>query len=167
MQGPSVTTDDEGTRVIRVSAQTLADVQGLARAALPDELGGILVGWWEGDDVAVVQALLPVPDTDAGRAHYERKHSPAQQTLDDYLRSGADISSGYIGEWHSHPAPQPPSSIDRGALSAIVRQERRPAALVVLALKAAGATDVHGLIGHPRWPRRAAIKRATIERIES
>lgn len=160
-------TTDEGMRVILVQTKALADAKVLAQEAMPDELGGILVGWWEHDDVAVVQALLPVPDQHAGRAHYERKHSLAQQTLDEHLRAGGDSSSGYIGEWHSHPAPQPPSSIDRGALSDIVKQERRRAVLLVLALNNAGAVDVHGLVGHPRWPRRAAIEQATIERIES
>lgn len=160
-------TTGEGMRVIRVAAGALAEAQGSALDAVPDERGGILVGWWEGHDVAVVQALLPVRDHHAGRAHYERRHSLAQQALDDYLRSVADAASGYIGEWHSHPAPQPPSSIDRGALGAIVRQARRPVVLLVLALNGAGAVDVHGLVGRQRWPRRAAIGRAMIERIES
>lgn len=154
-------------RVIRIQAKALADADVLAQGALPDELGGILVGWWEDDDVAVVQALLPVPDQHAGRARYERKHSLAQQALDEHLRSGADSSSGYIGEWHSHPAMTPPSFIDRRALSDIVKQERRRAVLLVLALNGAGTADVHGLIGRPRWPHRAAIGRATIERIGS
>lgn len=166
MPGLSVTTDED-TQVIRISAQALLDAQGLAQAALPDESGGIVVGWWEGDGVAVVQALLPVPDDHAGRAHYERKQPLAQQALDDYLRAGLDSPSGYLGEWHSHPAPQPPSSIDRRALSDIVRQERRRAVLLVLALNGSGAADVHGLVGRPRWPRRAAIERSRIERIES
>ena len=96
-------TTDEGMRVILVQTKALADTKVLAQEAMPYELGGILVGWWEDDNVAVVQALLPVPDQHAGRAHYERKHSLAQQTLDEHLRAGGGSSSGYIGEWHSHP----------------------------------------------------------------
>lgn len=160
-------TTAERTQVIRIATQALTDAEELAHKAIPDELGGILVGWWEGDNVAVIRGLLPVPDHRAGHAHYQRRHSLAQETLDDYLRAGADSSSGYVGEWHSHPAPQPPSSIDRRALSDIVRQERRRAVLLVLAFDGAGAADIHGLIGRPRWPRRTAIEQATIERMES
>lgn len=160
-------TTAEDTHVIRISVQALLDAQVVAQAALPDESGGIVVGWWEGDDAAVVQALLPVPDHQAGRGHYERRQTLAQRALDDYLRSGLDSPSGYLGEWHSHPAPQPPSSIDRQTLSDIVRQERRRAVLLVLALNGANAVGVHGLVGHPRWPRRTGIGPARIERIES
>lgn len=160
-------TTDEGNRIIRIAGRPLAEAQGLAHDESPYELGGILVGWWEGHDVAVVRALLPVFDRHAGHDRYERKHSLAQKTLDDYVRSRPDVLSGYIGEWHTHPVPQPPSSIDRGALSAIVRQVRRPIALVVLALNETGVEGVHGLVGRPRWPRRVAIDQAMIERIES
>lgn len=159
-------TTAEGTRVIQISAKALADAQELAYQAAPDELGGILVGWWEGNNVAVVKGLLPVPDRHAGRAHYERRHILGQAVLDDHLRACVDPSSGYVGEWHSHPAPQPPSSIDKGALSGIVKQERRRAVLLVLALNSHGATDLYGLFGHPRWPHRVVTERATIERIE-
>ena len=54
------------------------------------------------------------------------------------MRTRDDPRCGYVGEWHSHPAPQPPSATDRGALSAIVRQDRKPVALVVLALTREG-----------------------------
>lgn len=161
------TVDRPGAPVVRISQQALAEAEALAHGALPNELGGIAVGWWEGDTVAVVQALLPVTDHRADRAHYERKHSSAQQVLDDHRRSGVDIAAGYIGEWHSHPAPQPPSSIDRGALGAIVRQTRHRVALIVLALNSKGEVAVHGLVGSPRWPRRVAIESAHIERMES
>ena len=163
-----MTTDDEVTgAVIRISVEALAKVERLALDAAPHELGGIMVGWWEGDSTAVVGDLLHVPDHSSGRSHYERRHSPAQEVLDDYRRTQDDQRRGYIGEWHSHPAPQPPSSTDRGALSAIVRQSRKPVALVVLALTREGAVDVHGLIGHPRWPRRTVIAPAVVERMSS
>ena len=85
--------------------------------------------------------------------------------LDVYMRTRDDPRCGYVGEWHSHPAPQPPSSIDRGALSAIVRQDRKTVALVVLALTREGEVTSHGLIGRSRWPRRASIEVAPVERM--
>lgn len=163
-----MTTDDQADKPqVRVAEQVLAVTESSAFEASPNELGGILVGWWDGDSTAVVQELLPVPDHQAGRAQYERRHSPAQEVLEEYLRTHDDPRCGYIGEWHSHPAPQPPSSIDRAALSGIVRQVRGPVALVVLSLTLERGVDVHALIGRPRWPRRAAISDAPIERMSS
>jgi integrative and conjugative element protein (TIGR02256 family) len=157
-----VNTDDRAPAPqIRISRRALAQAEARAVSATPHELGGVLIGWWEGDDVAVVDDLLSVPDPRAGHTHYERHHSAAQRALEDYLQSTSDLNAGYIGEWHSHPAPQPPSAIDRGALTSIVRQVRQPVALVVLSVTEDGKVRPHGLIGRPRWPRRP--RRATIE----
>lgn len=151
--------------IIRVSKDSLASAELLALKASPHELGGILVGWWEGNSTAVVVEFLPVADHAAGRAHYERRHALAQGALDGYLRDRDDSRLGYVGEWHSHPAPQPPSRIDRSELNAIVRQARKQVALVVLAIDERHAITAHGLIGHPRWPRRTAIETAVVERM--
>lgn len=132
---------------------------------MPNELGGILIGWWEGRDIAIVQDLLLVPDHEAGRSQYARRHAPAREILDDYVRSGDDPRLGYVGEWHSHPAPQPPSSIDRAELAAIVRQAHSPVAMVILALGLDSGVVSHALIGRPRWPRRAKIEQAATERV--
>lgn len=168
MQGPFVTTDDRADLpLLRISAGPLSRAQAGAIAASPREIGGILVGWWEGEGRAVVHDLLPVPDHYAGHTHYARRHSPAQQQLDDFLRRESVPNAGYIGEWHSHPAPQPPSAIDRGALKDIVRQVRGPVALVVLSLTSGGVVQAHGLLGRPRWLRRAAVEHASIERMSS
>lgn len=153
--------------MIRVTDEALSDGQLLALDALPKELGGILVGWWEGNSTAVVVGVLSVPDPAAGRSHYERRHLLAQEILDTYLGSHGDPRLGYVGEWHSHPAPQPPSSTDRNELTAIVRQSRKRAALVVLAVQDGNGVEAHGLIGHPRWARRPGINLAVIERMSS
>lgn len=161
-----MTTADRGALVlVRIPEQVMTVAEACVVEASPNELGGILVGWWEGNSVAVVEAMLAVPDWGAGRTHYERKHSPAQEVLDAYRLGRGGPRAGYIGEWHSHPAPQPPSSTDRSALSALVRQERRPVALVVLSLRPEGRMTLHALIGRPRWPRRAAIDTASVERM--
>ena len=159
------TADAAGEPQVRVASTALANAERMALDASPHELGGIMIGWWEGDSTAVVQAMLPVPDHSSGRWHYQRRHSPAQEILDVYMRTRDDPRCGYVGEWHSHPAPQPPSATDRDALSAIVRQDRKTVALVVLALTRHGEVNPHGLIGRPRWPRRASIEVAPVERM--
>ncbi|WP_293781473.1 Mov34/MPN/PAD-1 family protein [uncultured Aeromicrobium sp.] len=150
---------------IRVAEDSLSSAERMAHKSSPHESGGILIGWWEGNSIAVVVELLPVADHAAGRSHYERRHSLAQGALDRYLMDRDDSRLGYVGEWHSHPAPQPPSRVDRSELTAIVRQSRKQVALVVLAIDEGRAITAHGLIGHPRWPRRTAIDTAVVERM--
>lgn len=161
------TGDQSGTAIIRIAEEALSKGERLALDALPKESGGILAGWWEGGSTVVVVGVLPVPDHAAGWSHYERRHSLAQESLDAYLGSHSDPRLGYVGEWHSHPVPQPPSSTDRDALTAIVKKAKTRTALVVLAVQAGNGVEAHGLVGHPRWPRRAGIEVAVIERMSS
>lgn len=160
-----MTTGELSGAIIRVSEGSLNRAELRALNASPHELGGILVGWWEGNLTAVVVEFLPVADHAAGRSHYERRHAPAQGALDGYRRDRGDSRHGYVGEWHSHPAPQPPSRIDRLELNAIVRQSRKQVALVVLAIDEGHAIAAHGLIGYPRWRRRTAIETAIVEKM--
>ena len=164
MQGLFVTIDDHRHQSrIRLSAPAYAIAADRVRGAIRHELGGILVGWWQHDCTAVVQSMLPVPDSGAGPRHYVRRYSPAQRALDMHLSTHVDPRCGYVGEWHSHPSPQPPSQIDRDALSEIVRRARTPIALIVLTLTPGGLVVPHGLIGRPRWPRRVTVETAHIE----
>lgn len=159
-----MTTDRAVDDKIRIGDRTLTVASKHAVNASPNELGGIVLGWWEGEHTVVGHELVPVPDEHAGRAHYERRWARAQQILDDYLRRCDDPRLGYMGEWHSHPVPQPPSSIDRAELRAVTRQFHRPVALVVISLTSEGDVIPHGLICRPRWPLRTAIRPAPIER---
>lgn len=161
-----MTIDDcRGEASIRVLSDALRQAELHAIEAAPHEVGGILVGWWDGDLNAHVLDLLPVADRSVGQTHYERRQRPAQQVLDVFRRACTDPAAGYIGEWHSHPAPQPPSPTDRTTLSSIVRDTRRPVALLVLAVVSSGEVEAYGLVGRPRWSRRVAISPTRIERI--
>lgn len=135
-----MTTADEATPTaslsepgLEVRAEALDAATGLALAALPRETGGILVGWHE-DDTVVVTGMLPVLDKRAGRRHYVRNHKRGQKVLDQHREACADDRIGYVGEWHSHPAPQPPSSVDYNALADLTTDVTGQVALVVLAI---------------------------------
>jgi integrative and conjugative element protein (TIGR02256 family) len=160
-----ITADRGNAPEVRIEENAFHRGEAIALDAAPHEIGGILVGWWEGGGIAVVRGLLPVPDHRAGRAHYERRHAPAQQVLDEYLATSSEPNVGYIGEWHSHPTPQPPSPTDRHALTGLVRQARHPVALVVLAVMSEDAVEAYSLIGQPCLPGRATIEPADVERI--
>lgn len=131
----------------------------------PNEIGGILVGWWESGTTAVVRDFLVVTDLHSGTHHYERGHKEAQKLLTELLNELQDPKIGYIGEWHSHPAPQPPSSADRKAIADITRENKDPVALVVLAATPDRNIIPFGLVSRTRWPRRIFLEDATIERI--
>lgn len=130
----------------------------------PKEIGGILVGWWENGKTAIVHEFLVVPDVHSGTNHYERAQKEAQKLLTELIEECKDPKLGYIGEWHSHPVPQPPSRIDRNTIADITGEHRSPIALVVLAVTPDRKIIPFGLIGRNTWPRRILVEDASIER---
>jgi integrative and conjugative element protein (TIGR02256 family) len=148
---------------VRISAQARDSLGAAARASLRAERGGILIGHREGNEV-VVEDLVEVPDSTAGRTTYLRREGPAQQALDAYLdRAGADHVSGYVGEWHTHPRPAPPSAVDHHAMQTMARRNRQPVALIVAALQDDHrSVDLHALISEPRRLRDRVTGRHTV-----
>lgn len=111
-------------------ALTLASRHG--RANLPKEVGGVLVGWREGKDVIVVHELLFVPHDGSVATRYDREHGLADELLQDYLAEADDPRLGYVGEWHTHPEPFPPSPMDLKTIRGIAACLQDPVALIVL-----------------------------------
>lgn len=121
------------------------------RGALPKETGGILLGF-RTPDLIVVTRLLTVPDPRSSRHSYRRRRRHAQAQMAAARADGAG-AVGYVGEWHTHPADQPPSRTDLRALAATARLAAGPVALLVLAYPAAGPEVLHGLVAvRQPWP---------------
>jgi integrative and conjugative element protein (TIGR02256 family) len=121
---------------ITLNADAGRTIRSAAQAAQPHETGGILIGWRCGS-VALginVVASLVVEDPNAGRATFRLDRDRAQAALDRYLEEQQNLKLGYVGEWHSHPEPQPPSPQDLRSLRASARLALAPVGLVVLAL---------------------------------
>ncbi len=157
-----MTTDEQTvTPRLQLAATALSNGSELARAALPRETGGILVGWHE-DDTVVVTDVLPVPDKRAGGHHYSRNHKRAQRVLDQHRKQTADKNVGYVGEWHSHPAPQPPSHIDLNSLAELTEVTVHTVALVVFAVHPDGAVSPVGAAGR-RHGRTVTIQELVVE----
>jgi integrative and conjugative element protein (TIGR02256 family) len=97
---------------------------------VPCETGGILIGYRTGDDV-VIERTLEIPDSAATAFSYRRDHAMAQRALELQLES-AQAHLGYVGEWHSHPAPAGASGQDVREIAAISRLSAHPVALLVL-----------------------------------
>jgi integrative and conjugative element protein (TIGR02256 family) len=146
---------------LRIDPNALSTATHLALAALPRETGGILVGWHE-EAIVVVAGMLAVPDKKAGRRHYVRNHKHAQKVLDAHRHTCDDDRVGYVGEWHSHPAPQPPSSVDYNALAELTRDTSDQVALVVLAVHPDNQVTPVGATAR-RIDREVTITDVTIE----
>lgn len=90
--------------------------------SLPTETGGILLGYRESNTIVVTNALTIESDR-ATTNQYVRDDIQANRLLRDFLAERAsDDPTGYVGEWHSHPAPAGPSPTDIGALRAIAKK---------------------------------------------
>lgn len=97
------------------------------------ESGGILLGCRHRDGVYVNQ-FIEVPAPEAHVTSYLRLHGSASDALDAVLETLPPHSPlGYVGEWHTHPAPVGPSSIDRRQARRISRRVVDEIALVVAA----------------------------------
>lgn len=98
---------------------------------LPLETGGILLGYRESDNVVITHALV-VDGGGATKDRYVRDDVRANERLAEFLSERAeDDPIGYVGEWHSHPAPSGPSTIDRNAMRAAAKAAEGPVALLV------------------------------------
>lgn len=99
--------------------------------SLPNETGGILLGYHEDDNIVVTHVLV-VSRRGAPTNRYVRDDNLANDLLADFLaQRSADDPTGYVGEWHSHPAPSGPSSIDIAAIRDTAKASGSPLALVV------------------------------------
>ncbi len=127
---------------------------------LPRETGGILLGYQEDANVTVTHALV-VDGQGASTHRYVRDDVKANALLAEFLAQRADDDpTGYVGEWHSHPAPSGPSPTDVAAMRATAREHDGPITLLVYA--PGGADPFFGLITRRQRWRRITSKAATV-----
>lgn len=118
-------------RLVLLSPAARTAIAEEAQRAQPNETGGVLVGYRQGNDLVVTDAVA-ISSTDATPMRYVRDDIEANTWLTTYLanRDPAD-PVGYIGEWHSHPLPSAPSSIDLRSIRTTARTTSGPIALIV------------------------------------
>jgi len=127
---------------------------------LPVETGGILLGYREGSTIVVTHALM-VAGQGASTVKYIRDDVRANSLLDAFLdERDPDDPVGYIGEWHSHPAPQGPSPIDIAAIRATAKTSEGPIALLVHA--PGGEEPFFGLIAGRQVFGRTTTRKAAV-----
>lgn len=85
-----------------------------AKAANPEETGGVLVGvvlaGGEGAGRPWVTNAVEVPSRNKGRSHYELPAGARHRVVRKLRKS--DSRLGYLGDWHSHPSDVGPSPTD-------------------------------------------------------
>jgi len=123
-----------------------------ANQALPLETGGVLLGTYHADGIHVIR-FIEIADPCATATEYLCDGDAAQDAMDAAIAvEGLRSRVGFVGEWHSHPADQPPSRRDVMTLTQLASGRKQPLALVVLAWDGANWCR-HILVsrGHGWW----------------
>lgn len=115
-----------------------AAIAAAAVAAQPCETGGFLLGWWE-DSVVVVPFAVEVPDQASTSSSWIRDEVRSQAALESALELYRHPWLGYVGDWHSHPAPCGPSGQDERSIRRASRSY--PAPLLLLVRRSDGQLD--------------------------
>lgn len=119
---------------LKLTAQAADRLHAAARESRRRERGGILVGYRSTAGL-VVEDALPVVDELASHQRYVRRSAHAGEVLTRYLQNQHDGMIGYIGEWHTHPLPVPPSTTDHASMAMIALRNTDCVALLVAALQ--------------------------------
>ena len=102
---------------IEIPARVLADINGCAAAAWPDECCGLLLGRRDGDAWIVAEAV-PADNVADDRA---RRFEVDPRVLLATHRRARETGAELLGPWHSHPdGAAVPSGTDRARATAAV-----------------------------------------------
>lgn len=105
-------------------------ITATAGRAAPLETGGLLLGWWDSDRV-MVRSAVEVVDPAASGTSWVRRENLAQQALDRAIAAHGHPWMGYVGDWHSHPAPCEASAQDLKSIRSASRTYAQPLLLIV------------------------------------
>lgn len=132
---------------IDVTERALHTLKERAQRSLPNETGGILVGFHVDDRPVVVEAIEYV-DSDATPCTF-RLPAGQSQALVTAAREN-DPRVGYLGDWHTHPNGAGPSGVDEAVMLAAVRESGTTRPILLLPLPRPDETvDVQGFAATP------------------
>ena len=80
----------------------MAFIKAESQRLSPKETGGLLLGYWAGDEVIVTLATGPGPQS----KHRKSSYTPDLKFDRDQIAKSYQESRGiitYLGDWHSHP----------------------------------------------------------------
>ncbi|QSX23902.1 Mov34/MPN/PAD-1 family protein [Priestia megaterium] len=87
---------------VSITQKLMIQIQKLCHSALPNETGGILIGYYTDEcNLAVITKIIKAPsDSKSGPTWFYRGTYGIKQKLDALWK---DKKQFYIGEWHYHP----------------------------------------------------------------
>jgi proteasome lid subunit RPN8/RPN11 len=115
---------------VDVHREVVVELTRAAAAAAPQETGGLLLGWWRADGI-VARHAIEVRDPTATQSAWIRSVGSAQRALDRALAEHDHPWLGYVGDWHSHPAPMPASAQDLESVRRASRGYKLPLLLLI------------------------------------
>ncbi len=125
---------------ISIEPTVFTKLQDFAQKSHPSETGGILIGWWIKDNIHI-EDVIEVTYADATGNSWVREEAQAQAALDQKLETSKDEKAGYVGDWHSHPAPIGASPQDIKSLKRSSKQYKNSLATIVCLSD--GSFDIH------------------------
>lgn len=105
-------------------------IQSDAAKYFPLETGGVLLGWRNGMDRIIVDAIGAGPKALHGRLRFLPDHAFQVRHIDNAFRT-SDGDLDYLGDWHTHPdGIARMSSEDTSTLRRISRKVKTPVMLI-------------------------------------
>jgi integrative and conjugative element protein (TIGR02256 family) len=123
--------DQKNSRLL-IEDIVLSDVGAFRQVDLnAAEAGGILLGFRRGSHLHVTMATPPGPTDVRNKFSFSREdESHPRIALSEWSRS--EETMDYIGEWHTHPEPDPlPSSLDLREWRKISRERAEPMVFMI------------------------------------
>jgi proteasome lid subunit RPN8/RPN11 len=128
-----------------------------ASNAMPNEAGGILIGLRTDDGIHIAD-VVNVPSGHPEHARYISREQDREAALQRHMSAEPyDSPFGYVGMWHSHPAPVGPSPRDRATFMCASRSAPDALALIVVAQAGDGNWELHARVGTRRSVREAQL----------
>ena len=139
---------------INLSETALSTVYDKAAVAIPVETGGVLVGC-EVDGRVTISSAIEIPDRDARCDQYGVPAGAATAAVE--LARTTDPRVGYVGEWHSHPRPSPPSVTDQATMLGIAQDPDTANPVLLIVTPDAAEPDVQAFVTAPAGLKPAHV----------
>ena len=127
-----------GAWKFRISQSTLDEMNDYRNQKLPNETGGVLIGWINSyEKIIYVGKALPAPPDSVERPYYTIRGKEGLYNKILEIRQTSNNDLYYVGEWHSHPHD---SSVTQSGddlrsmarLSRIMLEETLPGVMLIL-----------------------------------
>jgi len=127
-----------GAWQFRISQSTIDEMNDYRNQKLPNETGGVLIGWINSfEKIIYVGKALPAPPDSVERPYYTIRGKEGLYKKIQEIRQTSNDEIYYVGEWHSHPRN---SSVTQSGddlksmakLSSLMFEETLPGVMLIL-----------------------------------